>query len=60
MHIVLHCVFRHMFIHTLVDHTAWDLACDVAVEYTIASLGLKATAATRETQQTAVFSALNK
>ena len=44
LHIVLHCVFRHMFVHTLVDHTAWDLACDIAVEYTITGLGLKAMA----------------
>ena len=42
LHVVLHCVYRHMFVHTLVSHTTWDLACDIAVEYTITGLGLKA------------------
>ena len=28
LHMVLHGVFRHMFVHTLVDHHVWDLACD--------------------------------
>ena len=60
LHIVLHCVYRHMFIHTLADHPAWDLACDIAAEYTIAELGLKATAAGREAQQRAVCAALEK
>ena len=43
LHIVLHCVYRHMFVHTLVDHTAWDLACDIAVEYTIDHIDKKCT-----------------
>ena len=60
LHIVLHCVFRHMFVHTLVDHTAWDLACDIAVEYTIAGLGIKAAEAARETRQHAVYAELQK
>ena len=24
LHVILHCVFRHMYIHTLVDKAAWD------------------------------------
>ena len=60
LHIVLHCVFRHMFVHTLVDHTAWDLACDIAVEYTITGFGLKATAAWREAKQQTVYQKLEK
>ena len=60
LHIVLHCIYRHMFVHTLVDHTAWDLACDIAAEYTITGLGLKATAAWREAKQQTVYQKLEK
>lgn len=58
LHIVLHCVFRHMFVDPTVLHPCWDLACDMAVEYSIASLGLKAASARREQQQQALFQKL--
>ena len=35
LHMVLHGIFRHMYVHTLVDQSCWNLACDIAVEYTI-------------------------
>ncbi len=60
LHLVLHCVYRHMFIHTLVDHVAWDLACDIAAEYTVSGLGLKAAEAAREAQQQSVYAQLQK
>ncbi len=60
LHIVLHCVYRHMFVHTLVDQVAWDLACDIAVEYTITGLGLRAAEAAREAQQQTVYNRLQK
>ena len=58
LHIVLHCVFRHMFVDPAVLHPCWDLACDMAVEYSIASLGLKAASARREQQQQALLNKL--
>ena len=27
LHMVFHCVFRHMYIHSLVDQEKWNLAC---------------------------------
>ena len=60
LHVVLHCVFRHMFVHTLVDHAAWDLACDIAVEHTITGLGLKAASAAREARQQVEFQRLEQ
>ncbi len=60
LHIVMHCIFRHMFINTLVDRPAWDLACDIAVEYSISQLNLKAAAATRSGMQTKEFARLQK
>ena len=60
LHMVLHGVFRHMFVHTLVDHHVWDLACDIAVEYVIAGLGLKAATIRRELLQKSVYEELQK
>ena len=60
LHVIFHCVFRHMYVHTLVDRTCWDLACDIAVEYTISELGLKAAAAFREQTQQSEFDRLKK
>lgn len=60
LHVILHCVYRHMFIHIQIDQAAWDLACDIAVEYTITGLGIKTAAAGRETKQRAVYRELEK
>ena len=60
LHMVLHGVFRHMFVHTLVDHGIWNLSCDIAVEYVIAGLGLKAATTRRELLQKSVYAELQK
>lgn len=51
MHMVMHCVFRHPFIGTLVDQDKWDLACDIAVEAAITDLGVKCTDCARQKVQ---------
>ena len=48
LHIVLHCVYRHMFMNPSLDRPLWDLATDIAVENVITDLGLKAAASFRE------------
>ena len=60
LHVVLHCVFRHMYIHSLLDQSCWDLACDIAVEHTISGLHLRAAAAPREASQQAELQKLEK
>lgn len=40
LHMVFHCVFRHMFVNTLVNRQLWDIACDIAVESVINDLKL--------------------
>ncbi len=40
LHIVLHCVFRHLFTGPDVDRRRWDLACDIAVESAVNDLAL--------------------
>lgn len=58
LHLVLHCVFRHMYIHTLVDQPRWDLACDIAVENIINELNLEDTRASRQAEQADIIEAL--
>ena len=41
LHMVLHCVFRHMYIHSLVNKEYWNLACDIAVEAVIEELNIR-------------------
>lgn len=60
LHMVLHCVFRHMYIHTLVDKPLWDLSCDIAVEEVINGLGLSSAAAKRQGQQAAELARLRR
>lgn len=43
LHMVLHGVYQHFWVSTLVNQDYWDLACDIAVEYTIQDMGLAVT-----------------
>ena len=40
LHMVLHCVYHHFWISLSVNRDYWDLACDIAVEYTIHDMDL--------------------
>lgn len=51
LHMVMHCVFRHMFSTSSLDRPYWNLACDIAVENAITGLGLKAVEAPRVVEQ---------
>lgn len=55
LHAVFHCIFRHMYVHTLVDKRCWDIACDIAVEYSIHELHLPAVKIKREVLQEKIF-----
>lgn len=58
LHIVMHCVFRHMYMDPTLNRTYWDLACDIAVENVITDLGLKAVTTARERQQAQYIAAV--
>ena len=60
LHIVLHCVFRHMFMDPTLNRVYWDLACDIAVENVITELNLKSVTAARERQQAPYIDAIKK
>lgn len=42
MHVLLHCIYRHMFVSSAIDQLVWDLACDIAVENIISEFELEA------------------
>lgn len=58
LHGVLHCVFSHPFVDPALDRDAWDLACDMAVEHAINSLGLPHVSAGRQSRQAGLIEAL--
>lgn len=64
LHVVLHCVYRHMFMDPSIDRVYWDLACDIAVENTINELAadhkLKPIATVRAVKQAAYISSLKQ
>ena len=60
LHMVMHCVFRHMFMDPTLNRVYWDLACDNAVENMITELNLKSVIAARERQQVPYIDAIKK
>ena len=40
LHMVMHCIFGHMFTGQTMNHFYWDLACDIAVENIIDQLAV--------------------
>ena len=40
-HMLLHCIFRHMFVGPGVEDALWDLACDMAAEAVLMDLQLR-------------------
>ena len=60
LHTVLHCVFRHNFVDTSIDHALWNLSCDIAVENIISSFGLKAAEIPDMSNQKTELEALEK
>ena len=40
LHSLLHCVFRHWYVSTLLNTDLWDLSCDIAVEAIINELDI--------------------
>ena len=60
LHMVMHCVFRHMYMDPSLNRPHWDLACDIAVENMITELNLKAVTTARERQQAQYIAAIKK
>ena len=58
LHIVFHCIYRHMFMDPSLDRPLWDLACDIAVENIITELGLRSVSSEMESLQQSYISEL--
>ena len=59
LHVVLHCIFQHAFIHEAVKQEYWDLAVDIAVENLINDQNLDCFHCEREISQKKVLQSLN-
>lgn len=40
LHVIMHCIFRHMFVSKSIQQKYWNLACDIAIENTITGLDI--------------------
>lgn len=60
LHMVLHCIFRHMLHSTEYEQECWNLACDIAVESIIDSLDSKAVTLTVSDERQEIYDELTK
>ena len=51
LHVLLHCIFSHMFTGTLTYPDLWDLSCDIAVESAMNDLGVYVTEDSKKAAQ---------
>ena len=57
LHVLLHCLLRHMYFHTGREQAIWDLACDITVETVATGLGFPAE---REENQKKILAELRR
>ncbi len=55
LHMMLHCVFRHNIVGTLVDTLRWNLACDISAENIMNELDIKALSSPRQVRQGSII-----
>lgn len=60
LHVVLHCVFRHMYGAYNLKREIWDISCDIAVDAVISDLKIKTIAVKRENEKKIVLQSLQK
>ncbi len=60
LHLLLHCLFRHLFVSPLLDRRKWDAACDIAVENVIAGMDLPELTAAVSSEQREALRKLEK
>lgn len=60
LHVVLHCIFQHMYISGGVNYLVWDLASDIAAEAAINDMGIKAAMSSKARKQTDILNKLRK
>ena len=58
LHVILHCVYGHLFVSPSVNVPLWNLATDIAVENVITELGISSLKTAREALQNSFVSEL--
>ncbi len=58
LHMVMHCVFKHMYMDPSLDREYWNVACDIAVENAITELGLRCVSTGAEGKQAEYINAI--
>ena len=58
LHMVMHCVFKHMYMDPSLDREYWNVACDIAVENAITELGLRCVSTDAEGKQAEYINAI--
>lgn len=60
LHVVFHCIFRHMYGIPYGNKIIWDLACDIAVEASISDLSIQTLTVEVESKQQKVIHRIRK
>ena len=60
LHVVFHCLFRHLFVGRGINQPLWDLSCDIAVENLISELDLRPLYCERQENQKWLIEKLKK
>jgi len=58
LHLIMHCIFRHMYVGPAIDRDLWNLSCDIAVEAVITELDVKSMQAKRQQRQIPIIKEL--
>ena len=58
LHLIMHCIFRHMYVGPAIDRNLWNLSCDIAVEAVITELDVKSMQAKRQQLQISIIKEL--
>lgn len=59
-HMMMHCIFSHMFVSPLLNRDYWDLACDIAVENAINEFELKIALSNKAEAQRPIIEKIKK
>ena len=58
LHLIMHCIFRHMYVGPTIDRDLWNISCDIAVEAVITELDVKSIQAKRQQRQIPIIKEL--
>lgn len=58
LHLIMHCIFRHMYVGPVIDRDLWNISCDIAVEAVITELDVKSIQAKRQQRQIPIIKEL--